>query len=171
MRLDPEFEAAISPARYLFLFGALVTMLGCGLRIVGARGDLWLDEVHTLMLIQSIHRADEVFWHINHDNNHFPDHALSFRRRSPSFADRAAPRIDRARHAFHSGRRTGRIQARSPGQGYRRRRHGPVRRPLSRGTLRVRGAGLCRADAVHPAGDLGGGRRVEHMGGVRFCWA
>ncbi len=55
----------------LWIAGACLTLLGLVLRIAGAQGDLWLDEIHSLNLVESLHRPDEVFWNINHDNNHF----------------------------------------------------------------------------------------------------
>lgn len=49
---------------------AALLALGLGLRILGAQGDLWLDEVWTLVLLRPITSIGGIFWGINHDNNH-----------------------------------------------------------------------------------------------------
>lgn len=48
-----------------------ILALGLALRVLGARGDLWTDEIWTLDLLTKIRRPDEIFWNISHDNNHF----------------------------------------------------------------------------------------------------
>lgn len=48
-----------------------ITIGGLVLRVLGARGDLWLDEIWSFVLISPITSADQIFWRINHDNNHF----------------------------------------------------------------------------------------------------
>ena len=54
------------------LYGILgATLVGCLLRIVMARGDLWLDEAWSLKLVTGISSPWAVFWGISHDNNHF----------------------------------------------------------------------------------------------------
>jgi hypothetical protein len=55
------------------LIGAmtLVLVIGTGLRLAGTRGDLWLDEIWTLVLLQPISWVGQIFWGINNDNNHF----------------------------------------------------------------------------------------------------
>lgn len=56
--------------------GSLVAILGLAaaglaLRAFGARGDLWLDEIWTFALLEPLTSIDQIFWRINHDNNHF----------------------------------------------------------------------------------------------------
>jgi hypothetical protein len=60
----------VNPTRLLLVWAVAMTVLGLSLRILGARGDLWLDEVHTLQLVGKVHSAGQVIWGINHDNNH-----------------------------------------------------------------------------------------------------
>lgn len=49
----------------------LIVVVGLGLRVLGARGDLWLDEIWSLALLKPLTSIDQIFWRINHDNNHF----------------------------------------------------------------------------------------------------
>ncbi len=55
----------------LFVTGAVLTVLGLALRLRGASGDLWLDEVWSLSLVRPLHSPWEVFWAIPHANNHY----------------------------------------------------------------------------------------------------
>jgi hypothetical protein len=48
-----------------------LTLAGFVLRLLCARGDLWLDEIWSLQNLAQLHRADEVFYAISQDNNHF----------------------------------------------------------------------------------------------------
>jgi hypothetical protein len=52
---------------------AIVTIAAIGLilRLLGARGDLWLDEIWSFVLLEPLTSIDQIFWRINHDNNHF----------------------------------------------------------------------------------------------------
>lgn len=50
---------------YLILFAALI------LRLASAAGELGLDEMWSLMLLSSVSSIKEIFWGINHDNNHY----------------------------------------------------------------------------------------------------
>jgi len=50
---------------------AVIASVGLVLRICGAGGDLWLDEVWSLDLVRRVTSVDQIFWRINHDNNHF----------------------------------------------------------------------------------------------------
>jgi len=50
---------------------AAIAAIGLVVRICGAYGDLWLDEIWSLSLVAKITSVDQVFWRINHDNNHF----------------------------------------------------------------------------------------------------
>ena len=52
------------------LIGAAL-LLGLGLRVAAARGDLWLDELWSLDLVSHVTSPFQVFWRISHDNNHF----------------------------------------------------------------------------------------------------
>ena len=53
-----------------WILGLLVA-LGLALRVACARGDLWLDEIWTLKLVEPLRSGFEVFWNISNDNNHF----------------------------------------------------------------------------------------------------
>lgn len=46
-----------------------LTLLGMGLRIAGARGDLWFDEILSLYLVTLAASAFDILL-ISHDNNH-----------------------------------------------------------------------------------------------------
>ena len=50
---------------------AVIGLAGLVLRVLGARGDLWLDEIWSLALLEPLTSIDQIFWRINHDNNHF----------------------------------------------------------------------------------------------------
>lgn len=50
---------------------AVIAVIGFVLRLSGAAGDLWLDEVWSLSLLDGVTSLDQIFWRINHDNNHF----------------------------------------------------------------------------------------------------
>ena len=45
-------------------------LLALVLRIDGARGELWIDEVWTLNLLKGVTGIGDIVWGINHDNNH-----------------------------------------------------------------------------------------------------
>jgi hypothetical protein len=45
-------------------------LLALVLRLEGARGELWIDEVWTLKLLEGVSSIGGVVWGINHDNNH-----------------------------------------------------------------------------------------------------
>lgn len=73
-------EVAPAPARLqtpalaarpaiLILTGAC--LLGAGLRIAGASGSLWLDEIWSLQNLAHVAGPGDVFWGISADNNHF----------------------------------------------------------------------------------------------------
>ncbi len=47
-----------------------LVVLGAVLRVYGARGDLWLDEIWSLALLEPVKSFGEIIWGINHDNNH-----------------------------------------------------------------------------------------------------
>lgn len=48
-----------------------IVLLGLVLRVVGASGDPWLDEIWSLDLVSGLTTPVAVLWRINHDNNHF----------------------------------------------------------------------------------------------------
>lgn len=50
---------------------AALTFAGFVLRLLCARGDLWLDEIWSLQNLAQIAHAGEVFYAISQDNNHF----------------------------------------------------------------------------------------------------
>ncbi|TIP55024.1 MAG: hypothetical protein E5X68_36155, partial [Mesorhizobium sp.] len=50
---------------------AVIGLAGLALRVLGARGDLWLDEIWSLVQLEPLTSIDQIFWRINHDNNHF----------------------------------------------------------------------------------------------------
>jgi len=56
----------------------LIAALGLALRLIGARGDLWLDEIWSLDLVAKIGSIDQIFWRINHDNNHYLNSAYLY---------------------------------------------------------------------------------------------
>ena len=49
---------------------AAIVMAGFALRVLGARGDLWLDEVWSVELARVAGLAGAVFTQLHHDNNH-----------------------------------------------------------------------------------------------------
>ncbi len=59
-----------APALPDWLFPA-VLLLALALRLVAARGDLWLDELWSLDFAASVHSVFDVFDGIHHDNNHY----------------------------------------------------------------------------------------------------
>ncbi len=66
--VDKERSA---PARlYPLIVGAAVA-LGIALRLRGAQGDLWLDEIWTLRLIAPLQSAADIFLRAPSDNNHY----------------------------------------------------------------------------------------------------
>jgi hypothetical protein len=69
----PHLPAARRDGAAWLIAGAMTLMIaiGAGLRLAGTRGDLWLDEIWTLALIEPISWVGEIFWGINNDNNHF----------------------------------------------------------------------------------------------------
>ena len=57
--------------RWLWLALAALTLLGLAVRILAARGALWLDEAWSATFAQEAATPAGVFFRINHDNNHF----------------------------------------------------------------------------------------------------
>jgi hypothetical protein len=50
---------------------AVIILLAVALRLAGARGDLWLDELWTVVSLQQLHSPLDVFTKLHHDNNHY----------------------------------------------------------------------------------------------------
>ena len=48
-----------------------ITAAGFMLRILAARGELWLDEIWSLMLLENVSATHEIFWNISNANNHY----------------------------------------------------------------------------------------------------
>ena len=48
-----------------------ITAAGFILRVLAARGELWLDEIWSLMLLEDVSAAHEIFWNISNANNHY----------------------------------------------------------------------------------------------------
>ncbi|MDQ2633657.1 MAG: hypothetical protein M3Y78_07945 [Pseudomonadota bacterium] len=69
----PSSERQLAPARPLpavWIAIAAIALVGLVLRLSAAAGDLWLDEIWSLDLVAGLTSIDQVFWRINHDNNH-----------------------------------------------------------------------------------------------------
>ncbi len=58
------------PTRFHFAVLALL-LLALALRLLGAHGELALDEIWTLKLLQPVASPDQIVWKIHHDNNHW----------------------------------------------------------------------------------------------------
>lgn len=54
-------------------FAALATIVavGAGLRVAGASGSLWFDEIWSLQNLEGLSGPGDIFWGISQDNNHF----------------------------------------------------------------------------------------------------
>ena len=50
---------------------SIIVAAGGVVRLIGARGDLWLDEIWTLVLIAPVRSVGEILFDIGHDNNHY----------------------------------------------------------------------------------------------------
>jgi len=55
--------------RSILIVSVIVAAAGA-VRLIGARGDLWLDEIWTLLLIAPARSVGEILLDIGHDNNH-----------------------------------------------------------------------------------------------------
>lgn len=67
---DDLTRPSAAPALPNWTLPALL-LLALALRLVAARGDLWLDEVWSLDLAATVHSALDVFDGLHHDNNHY----------------------------------------------------------------------------------------------------
>lgn len=72
-RIDGRAVRAPAHASDRWAIGIIVGAVigGALLRIAMAQGDLWLDEVWSLTLVQPLTSAVDVFTGLSHDNNHF----------------------------------------------------------------------------------------------------
>jgi hypothetical protein len=64
-------QAPAAKERFPLACVLALTLAGFVLRLLCARGDLWLDEIWSLQNLAPLHRADEIFYAISQDNNHF----------------------------------------------------------------------------------------------------
>jgi hypothetical protein len=53
------------------LAAGAILLLALALRILGARGELWLDELWSLRLIDEVRARQDFFWGLAVDNNHY----------------------------------------------------------------------------------------------------
>jgi hypothetical protein len=58
----------ITAGRAIAVSGLVV--LGGIVRVYGSRGDLWLDEIWSLVLLEPVKSFGQIIWGINSDNNH-----------------------------------------------------------------------------------------------------
>ena len=64
-------QAALARANPVGLVVLAAVAAGLCLRIIAAKGDLWLDEIWTLRLLEPVKSLGDVFFKVHHDNNHF----------------------------------------------------------------------------------------------------
>ena len=64
-------QTALERANPLGLVILAAVAAGLCLRIIAAKGDLWLDEIWTLRLLEPVKSLGDVFFKVHHDNNHF----------------------------------------------------------------------------------------------------
>lgn len=68
---DPHLSADARRHRRLWTMLGLAAALGLALRIAAAQGDYWLDEAWSAVFAREARTPGDVFFAINHDNNHF----------------------------------------------------------------------------------------------------
>ena len=61
---------ARGPGRWVGLI-LVVVLIGAGLRLLGLRTELWMDELLSLKLLEALESPVGVFTSIHHDNNHY----------------------------------------------------------------------------------------------------
>lgn len=77
MRDGPPPRIAAQPASQRFSFSSFgiaataILVAAIALRILAARGTLWLDELWSLMLIDEAKARHDLFWILSADNNHY----------------------------------------------------------------------------------------------------
>ncbi|HEX5211379.1 MAG TPA: glycosyltransferase family 39 protein [Pseudolabrys sp.] len=69
--VSPTGARPLGLAAWWAIAAGLIVAIGVGLRLIGTRGDLWLDEIWTLVLLEPVTSIGQIIWGINHDNNHF----------------------------------------------------------------------------------------------------
>ena len=73
------YPATLRRRNVAVLLGVLaIAAAGLTLRLLGARGDLWLDEIWSLTLLKPLTSIDQIFWRVNYDNNHFLNSAYLY---------------------------------------------------------------------------------------------
>ena len=70
---------------------AVAALIGLGLRILGARGDFWQDEIWTFFLLRGVHSPLGIFLDLSADNNHFLNTLYLY-----AVGEAAAPLVARA---------------------------------------------------------------------------
>jgi hypothetical protein len=53
------------------VIGAIVAVAGAALRVVGAAGEPWIDEIWTVTVLRTLRSPVEIFTAFRHDNNHW----------------------------------------------------------------------------------------------------
>jgi hypothetical protein len=69
VRSEPARPALLSH-RFSIVAGAIL-LVGAVLRVYGAQGALWLDEIWSLKLIHEVETEYDFFWGLTIDNNHY----------------------------------------------------------------------------------------------------
>jgi hypothetical protein len=69
--VSPTGARPLGLAAWWWIVAGLILIIGVVLRLIGTRGDLWLDEIWTLVLLEPVTSIGQIIWGINHDNNHF----------------------------------------------------------------------------------------------------
>jgi hypothetical protein len=68
---DSRFTLPFRVSTRTAIAAGAILLLALILRILGARGDLWLDELWSLKLIDEIKARHDFFWGLAVDNNHY----------------------------------------------------------------------------------------------------
>src|ERR1700730_1378940 len=73
VRKQPEHGKPSRGFRPMWFWGVLAAVLvsGLALRIAGSAGELWLDELWSLVLVAPLKTPIEVFTRVHHHNNHY----------------------------------------------------------------------------------------------------
>jgi len=76
-------EPAVSSSRWWFSAALGVFVVAAGLRVAAARGELWLDEVWSILLVETgVKSPIDVVYRLRHDNNHFLNSWVAYSRGS-----------------------------------------------------------------------------------------
>ncbi|MCX7899774.1 MAG: hypothetical protein N2444_06805, partial [Methylocystis sp.] len=65
------FSVSRAASSYLVAAIGAAMLIGAVLRLAGANGDLWFDEIWTLKLVSSANSVGDILFHTPYDNNHF----------------------------------------------------------------------------------------------------